>query len=83
MTQKIFLRLKINYKITTQPFFYVANKNDIIKNNQDLNFVRIVVATDFIDVETKKGINRFTDIDDSIKYIQNGLNNSQNDNLSQ
>lgn len=72
-----FSQVKIKLQNNNPTVLYVANKKDIVNNNLDLNFVRIVVGIDFHDVESKTGIKRFTDIDDAIKYIQDGLNDNK------
>lgn len=68
-----FSQVENKLKNNNPTVFYVANKKDIIENNHYLKFVRIVQAIDFIDVETAEGKKRFTDINDSIEFIKNGL----------
>ena len=68
-----FSQVENKLKNNNPTVFYVANKKDIIENNYYLKFVRIVRAIDFIDVETTEGKKRFTDINDSIEFIKNGL----------
>ncbi len=71
--KKDFSQVENKLKIKNPNVFYVANKKDIIENNDYLKFVRIVRAIDFIDVETTEGKKRFTDINDSVEFIKNGL----------
>lgn len=70
---KDFSQVENKLKIKNPNVFYVANKKDIIENNDYLKFVRIVRGIDFIDVETTEGEKRFTEIKDAINFIKNGL----------
>ena len=67
------LREKNKLKIKNPNVFYVANKKDIIENNDYLKFVRIVRGIDFIDVETTEGEKRFIEIKDAINFIKTRL----------
>lgn len=70
---KDFSQVENKLKNNNPTVFYVANEKDIATENQNLNFVRIVLAPDFIDIETMKDDKRFTNIDDAIKFIKNAL----------
>ena len=70
---KNFTQLKNKLKIKNPTVFYVANEKDIAKENQELDFVRIVRAIEFIDVEKMEGEKRFTNVDDAIEFIKNSL----------
>ena len=70
---KNFSQVKNKLENNNPTVFYIANKKDIIENNPYLNFVRIVRAIDFIDVETNEGKKRFTDTNEAIEFIKNGL----------
>ena len=72
-----FSQVENKLKNNNPTVFYVANKKDIIENNHYLKFVRIVRAIDFIDVQPTEGKKRFTDINESIEFIKNGLKEIQ------
>jgi hypothetical protein len=70
---KDFSQVENKLKIKNPNVFYVANKKDIIENNDYLKFVRIVRGIDFIDVETTEGEKRFIEIKDAINFIKTRL----------
>lgn len=54
---------------------YVANKEDIANDNESLDYARIVISKDFLDVETTTGVERVTENNDALNIIQNALAN--------
>ena len=52
---------------------YVANEEDITNNKESLDYVRIVISNDFLDVETTTGNKRVTSNNDALNIIQNAL----------
>lgn len=54
---------------------YVANKEDIANNKDSLDYARIVISKDFLDVETTNGVERVTENNDALNIIQNALAN--------
>ena len=70
---KNFSQVEKKLKTNNPTVFYVANEKDITTENQNLDFVRIVLAPDFIDIETIEDDKRFTNIDDAIEFIKNAL----------
>lgn len=54
---------------------YVANKEDIVNNKDSLDYARIVISNDFLDVETTTGVERVTENNDALNIIQNALAN--------
>lgn len=52
---------------------YVANKEDIAKDNESLDYARIVISNEFLDVETAAGVERVTESNDALNIIQNAL----------
>lgn len=70
---KNFTQVKNKLEIKNPTVFYVANKKDIDNINLTLNFVRIVLGPEFIDVETVDGKSRVTKVDDAIQIIKNAI----------
>ena len=52
---------------------YVANKEDIENNKDALDYARIVISNEFLDVETAAGVERVTESNDALNIIQNAL----------
>lgn len=70
---KDFSQVENKLKIDNYTVFYVANKKDIINNNPYLKFVRVVLAPDFVDVETMDAEKRFTNKLEAVEFIKNAL----------
>lgn len=70
---KDFTQIKNKLELQNPTVFYVANKKDIDNINLALNFVRVVLGPEFIDVETVYGKSRVTKIDDAIQIIKNAI----------
>ena len=51
------------------------NKEDITNNKDSLDYARIVISKDFLDVETTNGVERVTENNDALNIIQNALAN--------
>lgn len=61
---------------------YVANKEDIANDNESLDYARIVISKDFLDVETTTGVERVTENNDALNIIQNALANENDGTLT-
>ena len=70
---KDFTQVKNKLELQNPTVFYVANKKDIDNINLTLNFVRIVLGPEFIDIETVDGKRRVTNIDEAIQIIKKAI----------
>lgn len=70
---KDFTQVKNKLEIKNPTVFYVANKKDINNINLALNFVRIVLGPEFIDIETVDGKHRVTNVDEAIQIIKKAI----------
>ena len=70
---KDFTQVKNKLEIKNPTVFYVANKKDIDNINLALNFVRIVLGPEFIDIETVDGKRRVTNVNEAIQIIKKAI----------